>query len=250
MILGYCTINEIIQSQTDLAIISVGSIEQHGPHLPVTTDWEIATAVGKGVAEATGGFYIPAFPVSTNREHMGQRGSAVGMSSKVFYEMMWDICVNLKDQGFKKIAIIPVHGGTFVITPLIRELNAAFQPDLMVAKLDCGDVWQEFFTEGILESSTELHAGEGETSLMLYINPDLVHMDKAVDWIPENVQQGDLNYGSILRYCPNGVWGNAKCATREKGEKMLAYMITGLIKRMDRAFTLMEGKTKIGNSWF
>ena len=250
MIIGYGTIDEVIQSGTDLAILSVGSIEQHGPHLPVTTDWEIATALGEGIAEITGGFYVPAFPVSTNREHMGKRGSAVGMSPNIFYDMMWDICVNLKNQGFKKIAIIPAHGGIFIMNPLVRELNATFQPDLMVAKLDCNDIWQEFFTEGILESKTELHSGEGETSLMLHINPQSVHMDKAIDWIPENAQQSDLNYGSIHRYCPDGVWGNAKCATAEKGKKMLDYMIAGLIKQMERAFSIMEGKQQIGNSWF
>ena len=68
---------------TDLAILSVGSIEQHGPHLSVITDWAIADAMGRGVAEKTGGFYIPALPISTNKEARGKRGS-VGMNSDTF----------------------------------------------------------------------------------------------------------------------------------------------------------------------
>ena len=251
MLLGYCTLEEIIQSGTDIAILSIGSIEQHGPHLPVTTDWEIATALGKGVAEKSGGFYVPAFPVSTNRESMGHRGSAVGMSPKVLYDMLWDICTCLKDQGFRKIGIIQAHGGVFILTALVRELNATFQPHLMVAKLDYLELWPGLIPAGILETNTELHAGEGETSLMLHLRPELVHMDKAVDWVPKkDVERGDLNYGTFLRYCPDGVWGEAKCATAEKGRKMLEFMIDGLTQRMERAFTLMEGKEKLGYSWF
>jgi len=250
MLLGYCTLDEIVDSGTDLALLSVGSIEQHGPHLPVTTDWEIATALGKGVAEKTGAFYIPAFPVSTNRESMGRRGSAVGMSPKVFFDMMWDTCTCLKDQGFRRIGIIQAHGGIFMMTPLVRELNATFQPDLLVAKLDYLDVWPELVPAGILETNNELHAGEGETSMMLHLRPELVHMDKAINWVPEGVERGDLNYGTFLRYCPDGVWGEAKCATAEKGERMLTYVIDALSKRMERAFSIMEGKEKLGSSWF
>ena len=250
MLLGYSTLDEIVESGTDLAILSAGSIEQHGPHLPVTTDWEIASALGMGLAEKTGGFYVPAFPVSTNRESMGRRGSAVGMSPKTFFDMIWDVCVCLKNQGFKRIGIIQAHGGIFIMTPVVRELNATFQPDLMVAKLDYDVIWSELTSAGILETDTELHSGEGETSLMLHLKPELVHMDKAVDWVPEGVERADLNYGTFLRYCPDGVWGEAKCATAEKGEKMLAYMIEGLSLRMERAFKLMDGKEKLGYSWF
>lgn len=250
MILGYSTINEVVESKTELAILSVGSIEQHGPHLPLTTDWEIATALGMGVAERTSGFYIPALPVSTCKEHMGRRGSWVAMSPKTFYDMMWDICVCLKSQGFRRIGIIQTHGGIFTMTPLVRELNAAFQPELMVAKLDCMEIGAELASNGILESDNELHAGECETSLMLHLKPELVHMDKAIDWVPEGIERGDLNYGSLLRYCPDGVWGEAKCATAEKGEKILNFMIDSLIKRMNRAFTIMEGKEKLDYSWF
>jgi len=250
MLLGYSTINDIVDSGTELAVLAVGSIEQHGPHLPVTTDWEIATALGKGIAEKNRAFYVPALPVSTNREQMGRRGSAVGMNPKTFYDMMWDICTCLNNQGFKKIGIIQAHGGIFIMTPLVRELNATFQPDLMVAKLDYLDVWPELAPAGILESGNELHSGEGETSLMLHLRPELVHMDKAVDWVPKDIERGDLNYGSILRYCPDGVWGEAKRATAEKGEKMLNYLIDALSNRMARAFELMEDKEKLGYSWF
>ena len=245
----YCTADEINGSGADLAILSIGSIEQHGPHLPVTTDWEIASALGRELAYRAGGFYVPAFPVGTCREHMGKRGS-VWMKPETLYGMVRDVCMSLKEQGFRKIAVLLAHGGLFIIPPLVRELNAAYQPDLMVAKLDILDLWPDMAAAGIMDTTSELHAGECETSLMLFLKPELVHMDKAVDWVPQGVKRSDLNYGSILRCCPDGVWGEPSYATAEKGAKMFGFLVDGLVKEMDRAFDLMHGKEKLGYSWF
>ncbi len=241
------SINDI--AGCELAILSVGSIEQHGPHLPVITDWAVADAMGKGVAEKSGGMYIPALPISTNKENRGKRGS-VGMPSDTFYRMITDICLDLKAQGFKKIGIITTHGGIFAMRPIVRELNAAHNPDLMVAHLDMLEVcWPWFKKKGILDTDTELHSGEGETSLMLYLYPQLVDMSKAVDFVPD-VKRSDLSYGGFLRYCPDGVWGEATKATAEKGKKMLEFSIDATVAEMDRVFGLMSNKQPMNGSWF
>ena len=126
------TADEIMSLDPELAIIPVGSVEQHGPHLPVMTDWVIATELGKRVAEKLNAFLLPALPISTCREHMGKKGS-VCMEPTTFYQMMTDITMSLKTQGFKKVGIIQCHGGIFIMTPLVRDLNAKNNPDLMVA---------------------------------------------------------------------------------------------------------------------
>ncbi|MEG1316430.1 MAG: creatininase family protein [Oscillospiraceae bacterium] len=248
MIIGYHgSINDI--TETELAIISVGSIEQHGPHLPVITDWAIADAMGRAVAEKTGGFYIPALPISTNAENRGKRGS-VGMHSDVFYAMLRDICLNLKNQGFKRIAIIQTHGGIFVMNPVVRELNADFNPDLMVAKLDMLEIcWPKYNSAGILETSNELHAGEGETSLMLYLHPELVDMSKAVDYVPD-IPRGYLNYGTIPRFSPEGVWGEATKGTAEKGKRMFEFSVDETVKEMNKIFDYMQTKKPLNGCAF
>lgn len=234
---------------TDLAILSVGSIEQHGPHLSVITDWAIADAMGRGVAEKTGGFYIPALPISTNKEARGKRGS-VGMNSDTFYRMIREICLDLKAQGFRKIAIIRAHGGIFVMTSVVRELNAELNPDLMVANLDMLEVcWSKFKPMGILDTDTELHAGEGETSLMLYLHPELVNMEKAVDFVPK-VPRSYLSYAGFLRHCPDGVWGEATRATAEKGRRMLEFSIDETVREMEKIFAIMENKGEMNGVWF
>ena len=69
------TADEIMALDPELAILPVGSVEQHGPHLPVMTDWAIASELGRRVAEQMNAFLLPALPISTCREQMGKKGS-------------------------------------------------------------------------------------------------------------------------------------------------------------------------------
>lgn len=242
------TADEIVAQNPDLAIIPVGSLEQHGPHLPIMTDWAIATELGKRVAEKMNAFLLPALPISTCREHMGKKGS-VWMEPTTFYQMMTDIILCLKLQGFKKVGILQCHGGIFVMTPLIRDLNAKHNPDLMVALADSVAFGAQLYAEGILETNTELHAGEGETSKILAIAPETVHMDRAVDFVP-NVPRPYLSYGSIFRASPTGVWGEPSKASAEKGEKLFARMTELAVESLNKAFDYMAAKEKIDYSYF
>ena len=242
------TADEIMSLNPELAIIPVGSIEQHGPHLPVMTDWAIATELGRRVAEKMDAFLLPAFPISTNREHMGKKG-AVWMEPTTFYQMMTDVIMSLKLQGFKRVGILQCHGGIFIMTPLVRDLNARNNPDLMVAVADTCTFGETLYREGILESNTELHAGEGETSQMLAIAPDTVHMDRAVDFVP-NVPRPYLSYGSIFRCCPDGVWGMATLANAGKGERILNRTAELAAESLRAAFEYMGSKKKFNYSYF
>ena len=242
------TADEIVEMNPELAIIPVGSLEQHGPHLPVMTDWAIASELGKRVAEKMNAFLLPALPISTCREHMGKKGS-VWMEPMTFYQMMTDIILSLKTQGFKKVAILQCHGGIFVMTPLVRDLNAKYNPDLMVAILDGGTFAARLRQEGILESSGELHAGESETSRMLAIAPETVHMERAVDCVPD-VPRPYLSYGSIFRASESGVWGTPSLASAEKGEKIFARSAELAVEELNKAFAYMESKEKYNYSHF
>ena len=237
------TADEICALDPDTAVIPVGSLEQHGPHLPIMTDWAIATELGRRVAERMNAFLLPAFPISTCREHMGKKGS-VWMEATTFYQMMYDIVMALKTQGFKRVAFVITHGGIFVMGPLVRDLNARFNPDLMVAFVtpDTSNL------KGITETRG-LHADESETSQILAIAPETVHMDRAVDFDPE-VPRPYLNYGSIFRASPTGVWGYPTKATAEKGELILQRSTDNAVDELNRAFEFMSNKEKIGYSYF
>lgn len=242
------TADELMAEDPDLAILPVGSLEQHGPHLPLMTDWAIAAELGRRVAEITGGFLLPALPISTCREQMGKKGS-VWMEPTTFYQMMYDIIMSLKTQGFKRVAILQCHGGIFIMTPLVRDLNARFNPELMVACVDSGDFSDRLYEEGVYDTNTELHAGEGETSMMLAIAPETVHMELAVDEVPD-VPRSYLSYGSIFRASQSGVWGESRCASAEKGEKALQRSAEMAAEEMEKAFSYISKKEKINYSNF
>lgn len=243
------TADEIMELDPEIAIIPVGSLEQHGPHLPVMTDWAIAAELGQRVAEKMGAFLVPAIPVSTCREQMGKKGS-VWMEPVTFYQMMTDMIMSLKLQGFKKVGILQCHGGIFIMTPLVRDLNARNNPDLMVALAYSGQFSPQLYAEGLLETNTELHAGEGETAKMLAIAPETVHMDRAVDCVPTEVTRPYLSYGSIFRASPSGVWGEPSYATAEKGEKIFERTAELMVEELNKAFAYMEKKEKFGYSYF
>ena len=241
------TADALMAQDPELAILPVGSLEQHGPHLPLMTDWAIAAELGRRVAEKTGGFLLPALPISTCREQMGKKGS-VWMEPTTFYQMMHDIIMSLKTQGFKKVGILQCHGGIFIMTPLVRDLNAKFNPDLMVVNVDGCAFFDTLLKEGIIETS-ELHAGETETSQILAIAPETVHMDRAVDFVP-NVPRPYLSYGSIFRASPTGVWGYPSYASAEKGERALERSAELAVEMLNNAFAYMEKKEKFNYSYF
>lgn len=242
------TADEIMAADPELAILPVGSVEQHGPHLPVMTDWAIAAELGRAVAEKMNAFLLPALPISTCREQMGKKGS-VWMEPVTFYQMMTDIILSLKTQGFKKVGILQCHGGIFIMTPLVRDLNAKFNPELMVANVDPCTFWPVLYREGIIETNTELHAGEVETSQMLAIAPETVHMDRAVDFVP-TISRPYLSYGSIFRASPTGVWGEPSKASAEKGERVFARSAELAVDALNEAFDYMSAKKPFNYSNF
>jgi len=243
------TADDLEKKNPEMAIIPIGSIEQHGPHLPLGTDWMIASAYSKGVAEATGAYLLPALPISTCREHMGKKGS-VWMDPDAFYYMLKSILMCLKEQGFKKVVTLQCHGGIFIMPVIIREVNAKNHPDFMVVNID-GMTLPPYrsASEKNPPGQQEIHAGHGETSLMLDIAPELVKMDLAKASWP-TVPRPYLGYGSIFRASPIGVWGDPTSASAEEGRKMMEHKIKVTVEEINRAFTYMESKEKFGYSYF
>lgn len=233
------TADEIVKESSDLAILPIGSTEQHGPHLPVCTDFVIATEIAKRIAEKTGAYLLPTLPISTCYEHKGKKGS-VWMKPDTFYHVIQDIVLCLKEQGFKRVAVLLAHGGIFVANPAIRELNAMYD-DLKVAKIDFLQFFGTKEMTEILECKDNLHACEYETSLMLYLREETVKKDKIkdADFIPD-YPRDFLNYVSLVKLSKTGVWGKASLGTKEKGEKITNILVDKSVEYMNMVFDNMQ----------
>lgn len=242
------TSSEIEELNPDTAVLAFASIEQHGSHLPVSTDFLVTEAFSATIAEQLDAFLIPTMPISNCREHMGKKGS-VWMNPDTLYHMVIDICHSLKEQGFKKVVIIQGHGGIFVLMPAVRQLNATLNPDLMVCCLQYYDYIDAYRKAGIIESDVCIHADEIETSVMMYLHPGLVREDRILDYVPE-VKRPYLNYGSIFCASSEGVWGRPSYASAKKGEKIFKMGIELMKKEALDAFSYMINKQPIGYSDF
>jgi len=228
----YNTIDDINEKKTDTAIIPIGSVEQHGSHLPVGTDCFIITELSRRVAGKINAYLLPVLPISTCYEHKGRKGS-VWMRPNTFYQMLQDIILCLNGQGFNKIIVMPGHGGIFVAAPAIRELNA-LHDNLQVIKVEFPT---NEFSDKITECKDDIHAGEKETSCMLYLMEEYVKNDlaKQNDFIPD-CPRDFLNYSSLLRLSKTGVWGKPSLASKEKGKKLFDNMEQAALGYIKKAF--------------
>ena len=204
----YNTSTELEGSKTDTAVLPIGSVEQHGPHLPLGTDWIIVNEIAERVAEKLGDCYLlPAIPFSNSQEHLEFSGT-VSIRPSTLAQMIRDIVLSLYLHGIKKVIIVSGHGGNWVIKPTIRELNLEY-PDLKI-----------IHSEPMGKKPLDVHAGDSETSYMLYIDEGLVKKDKIVDNLPDATQEY-LDYVGMKALSEEGNWGKASQASREKGENIL-----------------------------
>jgi creatinine amidohydrolase len=208
------TFQEIAEAKPEIAMLPVGSIEQHSFHLPVGTDFLVAQALGRRVAELIGDCYLlPALPFSCSREHCDFAGT-VWVKPATLAAIIEDLVGAIHFHGITKMALVVAHGGNWIIKPTIRELNLdRTGMKVITTSPDSGTVEQGQFAE--------LHAGGHETSLMLALCPELVKLDRvAPDFAPAEGREF-LDYTGVAGVSPTGLWGAPSQGSAEAGERML-----------------------------
>ena len=227
------TAKEIQDAHVDTVIIPIGSTEQHGYHLPIGTDTYIAEAIAKRMAEHFGALKLFAVPVTTSQEHRGRKGSA-WVSSSTLFQYIGDMMDSLHSQGFKRVILVLAHGGVVISPALTREFNTKY-PDMHVVYMNVFQFVKVPDMLSLLEGKKNVHACEMETSIMMYEHPDLLKKEWIEDCVPE-VGTKCLDYLSIYKYSPTGVWGMPSLATPEKGKKALEILVRECINFTEDAF--------------
>jgi len=161
---------------TDMVIIPVGSIEQHGTHLPLCSDIYYAIEVAKLIAQETDVLVAPAVFAGLSEHHMGFPGT-VSLSPETFEAVVFETAQSLIAHGIRKVMIYNGHGGnTASVTRVIHKIN---QTTLATA-VNLGGV-RPPDDESEEEIPFDWHAGENETSSMLYLAPGLAGADLSAD---------------------------------------------------------------------
>ena len=188
---------DTMKDRENVVIIQpVGSIEQHGPHLPLIVDSAIATYVtGKALAKLEA--EIPAYALPTqyygkSNEHWHFPGT-ITLSAQTLMAILTEIGESIYRSGFRKLVFLNAHGGQpQVIEIVARDLHQKYE-DFLLFPLFFGRVpnpCKELLTQKEMELG--IHAGDAETSMMLSILPDLVKMDKAVCEYPQGLPEDSM----------------------------------------------------------
>ena len=167
---------------SDVAILTPSAIEQHGGHLPLGTDWYIGIETTRRAVEhlASRGHVALgyAFPLGISQKFLGFAGSLT-LSHTTFIVVVKEIAQCLYGQGFRRFVLLSGNGGN---APCMRMAARQMYDDMGVEVLFVDPlVYQGTYRDSVLKEPTlEHHGAEGETSKILAIHPEFVHMDKAV----------------------------------------------------------------------
>ncbi|MBR0139808.1 MAG: creatininase family protein [Firmicutes bacterium] len=207
-----------------------GGSKEHGGHLPLGTDYYVTDWVAARVTERCDVLTLPTLPYAYFPAFIEWEGS-VSVDPDHFTAYVADIIKSYMNYGVRKFLII--DGGVSTHPPLVtmsRELmnkNGAYVAVSNISTL-ASDVEKE-----VCEQKRGGHGDESETSTMLVIRPDLVHMENACEEyseaFPGTVTGGIRRIDMMTSMStPNGTNGNSRLATREKGEAILAAMVDNL----------------------
>jgi creatinine amidohydrolase len=220
--------------KTKTVIVPYGTVEEHGRHLPLSTDTIIMTEVAKNVAERVDVFVAPPvhYGVCTSTGH---HPGTIGITPDTVRAITLDIVRDGYRKGLRRFILISGHAGGLHIGAmreagerLIEELEGAQIGALSIYDL----VWNEIAE--IAETRNDSHAGEMETSLILHLAGRLVKGRSKEEYpkLPKPFLAREK-----VKCWPGGVWGNPSAASKEKGERLFTIMVekvVELVRQIDR----------------
>ncbi|MEH7238822.1 creatininase family protein [Bacillus sp. JJ1562] len=228
--------------QSKIAILPIGAVEAHGPHLPLGTDNYLAERVSERVAERTGAFILPTLPYGQVWSLKNFPGS-INISNESLISLLVDMGVSLYEQGFRVFAMINGHlGNAVALKEAARKLFQQY-PDFKILYLFYPGTKK--VTEEVRETNsshaTYFHACEIETSYMLYLAEEFVDMSKAITDIPIIPASADVTPTPWEEFTNSAVLGDAKLATKEKGMKIIDVAIDNMVKLIEGAKNEING---------
>ncbi|MCG3148671.1 MAG: hypothetical protein PCFJNLEI_02116 [Verrucomicrobiae bacterium] len=210
-------------SATDIAVLPVGSFEQHSSHLPLLTDDILAEHFGRMAAEELDAALLPVMNFGTCFEHSAFRGS-VTLRPETQMAIVRDVAAAVERHGFRFLVIVNSHGGNFSLLPPAREINTQNRP-LKVVLVNWWEYCDPDCVSDKIPIAGEVHAGAWETSIMLALRPELVgndRRDRVVDPTdPLPLVQRDLTMFGSGHLAPGGAIGHPSKAKVEIGQAAL-----------------------------
>ena len=233
-------IRDVGEEDSSILVVPVGSVEQHGDHLPVGTDTLLAEAVATHGAELASDLpVVVSPPVWTGYSpHHRHFGGTLTLSFETALAVVEDVVRSGLENGFDAALLINGHGGNGpLIGAAVSEVGSA-NPDVELSGITYFDLAASFADE-IRESDPGgiAHGGEFETSLLLHLYPELVRADGDATPLEEPYDHGDddllepgalSTYRSFEEYSATGAIGEPELASTEKGQAIFERLGTEL----------------------
>jgi creatinine amidohydrolase len=222
--------------QDRVALIATGHTEQHAFHLPLATDTLIIDAIARGVEAKMPDtiFRLPTFPYGVSM-HRRQFPGTVTIDPRVWEDFWVEIVGLLRERGLRMAYLINGHGGNHSFLVNVTKFCGERWPDMFVATSFLHTTGPELTQYRTSATGGMGHAGELETSYILHLRPDLVHMDHAVDEVDfvatSNYYMEWIEGGALIANPPwtddtiSGAYGAGTQATAEKGRLWLVAAI-------------------------
>lgn len=194
-------------------LVPLGSLEQHGPHLPLNTDTLIAASLAERVAHEVDVDVAPAIPVGASGEHMGFPG-LLSIGNEALEVVVLELLRSAR-ATWQRVVIVSGHGGNFAA--LSRAASKARAEGSQVS------VWFPTDVGG------DPHAGATETSVMLALHPSVVDLRAAVDFPVSAEQMRQIQATGIMGVSASGVLGEPRRATASDGDAIVARWVREII---------------------
>ena len=206
--------------------LPLGATEQHGPHLPLGTDSLLAEAVANGLTKVVPRVLVaPTLPIGCSDEHTGFPG-LLSLDTQTLARIIIDCARRMAGWGISRIILFSAHGGNSKALQLATNQLSDELPLLRISLLDSSTKVADTLlaiaeTDGVSPESVGLHAGEGETSEMLYFCPQFVHMERAAPGYTGNMPKilPELAASGLSGVTQNGVLGDPRAAKASRGKR-------------------------------
>ena len=239
----YADLNQATKDK--VILLPLGAIEQHGPHLSVSTDTDIVTQIAQQIEKILPNEVLlcPTLPFGSSHHHLSF-GGTISIAPELYTQVLIDLVNSLVISGFQKIVLLNGHGGN--ITPakqalavLSKRFDVTHQPTIALATY-----WEvggkAFAGEPPMQSPALSHACEYETSMRLHLFADKVWMDRVeraqrpesngyIPWEDDEPYRGVTVFKQTEFISSNGSSGEPQLGTAEKGKHLIDHAVKALV---------------------
>jgi creatinine amidohydrolase len=231
--LTWPAVARLVEAGQALCVLPVGAVEQHGRHLPVSTDTDIATAVCRAASARTGTPLLPTVWAGSSQAHTTAWPGTLSLSPRLLIDVVVELATWIRASGFTRLLLVNAHvGNAAPLRVAVDEIRA--RAELRVGLVSWYELTPEIAAE-VTSDADDWHAHAAETSLMLHLRPELVDRDEIRD---DEDRTGDLVLSyTVAETSREGLTGAPSRASAERGAALFKAVVTALAKCIERART-------------